>query len=119
MRTVVPSISLVTGAIRSSNSSPSASSTISLSLLSRRPTVSLGNSSPMAHCSFRGSACLSCLEGGDPISDELGVVFHPSDQGRAARVLPGEAKEIQTRDVGHSTSVLHSPVRVEDGQVDP
>src|SRR5581483_4218525 len=119
MRTVAPSISLVTGAIRNSNSSPSASSTISLSLLSRRPTVSPGNSSPIADCSFRGSACLGCLKGGDPIGDELGIAFHPSEQGRAARVLPGEAEESQTLHVGYSTSVSQSPVRVEDGQVDP
>ena len=41
----------------------------------------------------------------DPLGDELGVVLDQADQRRAARVLPGEAEEVEARDVGDATAV--------------
>ena len=42
---------------------------------------------------------------GDPLCDVLGVVLHPADQRRAARVLPGEAEEVEARDIGDAAAV--------------
>ena len=42
---------------------------------------------------------------GDPFCDELGVVLHPADERGAARVLPGEAEEVEAGDVRDSAAV--------------
>jgi hypothetical protein len=55
----------------------------------------------------------------DPLGDEFGVVFHPSDQRGATRVLPGEAEEVEARHVGDATTMANATVLVEDRQLDP
>src|SRR5215211_7928423 len=55
----------------------------------------------------------------DALGDELGVIFHPADQGGSPRVLPGEAEEIEPGDVGDAASVAQAAIVIDDGQVDP
>src|SRR5919109_3949834 len=119
----------LTGLISRLNSSPSASSTTSVSRASGSPSVSRGSSTlwlwlsvwwscirlhPFGRASLGGRrhvdrlarGWLGCrfLVGGDPLGDELGVVFHPADQGGPTRVLPGEAEEIEARTVGDAAA---------------
>ena len=55
----------------------------------------------------------------DPFGDEFGVVLHPADQRRAARVLPGEAEEAEPGQIRDAATVAQPTVRVEDRQLDP
>ena len=50
----------------------------------------------------------------DPPGDELGVVLDQAEQCRAARVLPGQAEEVQAGDVGDASPVAEPAVRVGD-----
>ena len=65
------------------------------------------------------TAAPSILVLGDPLGDVLGVVLDPADQRRAARVLPGEAEEVEAGDIGDAAAVAQAPVLVEDRQLDP
>ena len=90
--------SLVTGAIRSSNSSPSESSTSSGATTSTTPAVSVGKFSVrMDKLSFPDEIGSIIREGGNFVGDELGVVFDPPEQRGSPRVLPGETEEIEAR----------------------
>src|SRR5439155_6987679 len=51
--------------------------------------------------------------------DELGIVLHPADQRGAASVLPGEAQDVEPRDIGDAAAVTQAAVLVEDRQLDP
>src|SRR3954453_3668593 len=120
MRRVSPSISFVTGAIVRSSSSPSDSSTTGVSTLGARPAVPLGKLSlSMGSRSFEcgGGGDRSTL--GDPLRDELGVVFHPADERGAARVLPGKAEEVEAGNVGDPPAVDQLAVAICDRKVDP
>src|SRR5207248_5025258 len=64
-------------------------------------------------------ASLRFLVLGNPLGDEFGVVFHPANQPRAARVLPGEAEQVEPRDIGHAATVAQPTVLVEDRKLDP
>ena len=143
MRTVASPICFLTGAISRSNSSPSESSTTSGRRASGSPSVVLGNSS-MSVCpcelwscmatypsragapartpasSFAGTArAFASCKAAIRSAMNCGIILHPADQGRAARVLPGETEEVETRDVGHPATVSQSPVGVKDRKVDP
>src|ERR1044072_3134825 len=119
MRSVLPPISFVTGAISRSNSSPWARSTTGVSTLWARPVVVVGKlSSAMGRCSFeRGCFGFGAL--GDPIRDELCVVLPPADERGSARVLPGKAEERGARDDGDAASVGQLAVGARDRQLDP
>src|SRR6185312_1403098 len=117
MRSVLPPISFVTGAISRSNSSPSASSTTGVSTLWARPVVVVGKlSSAMGRCSFE-TGCFVLDAPGDPLRDELCVVLHPADECGAARVLPGKAEEVEARDHGDAAPVREVAVGVRDREV--
>src|SRR5581483_6987380 len=55
----------------------------------------------------------------DLFGDELGVVLDPAKEGGAARVLPGETEEIETRHVGHASTVTDGALRIRVGKLDP
>jgi hypothetical protein len=57
-------------------------------------------------------------EAADPFRDELGVVLDPAEQRRTARVLPGQADEVQTGHLGDTALVLDLPAGIEDRQLD-
>ena len=57
--------------------------------------------------------------GRDPLRDEFGVFFHPADQRRASRVLPRQAEEVETGDIGHASAVTQATVRIEDRHLHP
>src|SRR5690242_16577057 len=67
--------------------------------------------------SFAGG--LGLRERIDLFGDELGVVLDPAEECRAARVLPGETDEVETRHVGHAAPVTDGAVRIRDGKLDP
>ena len=56
---------------------------------------------------------------GDAFRDELGVVLHPTEKCRAARVLPVQAQEEQPRIVGDTASMTNPAVLAEHRNVDP
>src|SRR5215203_3573834 len=119
MRRLSPSISLVTGAIVRSSSSPSESSTTGVSTLGARPAVPVGKLSLAM-----GGRSFGCWGGGrsalgDPLCDELGVVLHPADEGGAARVLPGKAEEIEAGNVRDPATVDELAAVIRDRKVDP
>src|SRR6185295_4950744 len=62
---------------------------------------------------------LRLLEGRDLLGDELSVVLHPSEQCRAASVLPGQTEEVEAGNVGHASAVAQSAGLVDDGKLDP
>src|SRR6266508_3754798 len=106
MRTVASPISLVTGAIRSSNSSPSESSTSSGATTSGAPAVSVGKFSVrMDKLSFSDQAGPIVRDVCNFAGDELGVVLDPSEQRGSPRVLPGETEEVEAGHVGDSAPV--------------
>src|ERR671925_1837706 len=51
--------------------------------------------------------------------DERGVVLDPTEQGRPARVLPGEAEEVQAGDVGDTAPVAQPVIGITQVEVDP
>src|SRR5919201_792124 len=53
------------------------------------------------------------------LSDELGVILHPADQGGPARVLPGKAEEVEARTVRDAAAVPQAPIVIDDRRVDP
>src|SRR5581483_494873 len=55
----------------------------------------------------------------DLFGDELGVFLDPAKEGRAARVLPGETEEIETRHVRHASPVTDGTLRIRDGKLEP
>src|SRR5215218_10034885 len=135
MRTGPSPICLATGAIRRSNSSPSARSMISGPTASRRPALSVGKWPLSAWiswlCCFT-SGSFGCGEGvcgasvvdlaslalgrdfglgGSNLGgDVLGVVLDPAEEGRPARVLPRKAEEVEARHLGHPSTVLHAAI---------
>src|SRR6185436_11162046 len=119
MRSVLPSISFVTGAMVRSSSSPSESSTTGVSTLCSRPAVPVGKLSSAMCCSFERRFCGRLRALGDLLRDELGVVLHPADQRGAAGVLPGEAEEVEAGDLRDAAAVDELAVGARDGQVDP
>src|SRR6185436_18943851 len=58
-------------------------------------------------------------ERADLAGDVLGVVLHPSEQRRAARVLPGQPEEIETGRLRDAAPVHRPPALVEHGDLDP
>src|SRR6185503_20084754 len=119
MRTVSPAISFVAGAMVRSSSSPSESSTTGVATLCSRPAVPVGKLSFAMCRSFERRFC-GCLRAlGDPLRDELGVFLHPADERGAARVLPGQAEEVEAGDVRDAAPVDEFAVGARDGQVDP
>ena len=74
---------------------------------------------PAASGAARARLVSRLPENGDPLCDELGVLLHPADQRRAARVLPGEAEKTEARDVGYSAAMTQASAGVEDRKVDP
>ena len=50
------------------------------------------------------------VEGLDLPGDELGVVLDPAEERGAARVLPGEAEEVEARDIGDAPPVADAAV---------
>src|SRR5215218_4255785 len=106
MRTVASPISFVTGAIRSSNSSPSESSTSSGSTISGAPAVSVGKFSVrMDKLSFSDRAGPVFRGVGNFVGDERGVVLDPSEQRGSPRVLPGETEEVEAAHNGDPAPV--------------
>src|SRR5215216_4657906 len=133
MRTVASPIRFATGVISRSNSSRSASSTVSGRFASRSPSVSVGSCSrtvascPWWWCMLRPFLSLSrgCRFGnvflvlGDLLGDELGVFLDPSNQGGAAGVLPRKPEKVEPGDVRHTAAVTETAVLIEDRKVDP
>src|SRR5918996_1779037 len=138
MRRVASPSRLATGAISRSKTSPSASSTTSGAAASGRPAASVGKRSVVSvlgACLFmsgslgdrlgtrlldrRSLASRSFRLRGDSTGEELGVVLHPADEGRPARVLPCEAKEVEAWKVCDTAAVAKATVLFEDRRIDP
>src|SRR5688572_3940233 len=101
MRTVASPICFVTGAILSSNASPSESSTSSGATTPGMPAVSVGKFSVrMGKVSFLDLAGVVVRDACDLVGDELGVVLDPPQQRGSARVLPGETEEVEAGHLG-------------------
>ena len=66
----------------------------------------------------RAGSGVRAYERANPLRDELSVVLDPAEQRRTARVLPGQAEEVQTGQLGDAALVLDLPAGVEDGQLD-
>src|SRR5438045_2930493 len=126
----------LTGAISSSYSLPSASSTSSVLRASGKPAVSRGNSaiwvwlSELGSCiglhPFSGASIIGCggadrcARGwahlrspvrGELLADELRVVFHPADQRGSTRVLPRQAEEVEPRHIRNAATVAQTTIR--------
>src|SRR3954467_4438038 len=119
MRTVVPPSCLATGAIRRSTAPPSSISMISELMAGSRPVVSDGNCLWLWVCMRSAPFGGGGGRGFDAAGDELGVALDPAQQRRAARVLPGEAEEVQAGDVGDTAAVAQAAVLVGDVEIDP
>src|SRR5918992_2857100 len=139
MRTVASPSCLATGAIWRSNTAPSAGGMTSGAAASGRPAASVGKTSALSvlgvcllmsgslrdrfgtnlfdyrrlGTSRRFRAC------GDSTGKELGIVLDPADEGRAARVLPGKAEEVEAGNVGHTPAVPDAAIGSEDRCRDP
>src|SRR6266516_1141851 len=100
----------LTGMISSSNSPPSASSTSSGFRASGNPSVSRGNSIVWVWLWELGSCIASSFR-----LDEL----EPTRRRRAVGVLPGQAEEVETRDIGDAATVAGATALIEDRQLDP
>src|SRR5438034_11665488 len=64
-------------------------------------------------------SCLRLLQGRDSLGDVLRIILHPADQSGAARVLPRETEEVETRDVGYPATVAKPSTLVKGRQIDP
>src|SRR3954453_6715217 len=95
----------------------------------RAQVLSGATSVPSGHSTDDGRTCeqrggrradsrVRAREGADSLRDELGVVLDPAEQRRTARVLPGQAEEVQTWHLGDSALMLDLPAGVEDRQRD-
>src|ERR1041385_7433300 len=103
MRAVVSPSCLATGAMRSSNRAPSASSTPSAVRACGSPEGSVGKRSRIVFMSG------SLLVGVDLAGEVLGVVLDPSEQRGPPRVQPRQAEEVEARGLGHAPAVDHAP----------
>ena len=56
-------------------------------------------------CARRALGGVGRWTGSELTDDELGVLSDPADERRAARVLPGEADEVEPGNVGHAAAV--------------
>src|SRR5919109_3192319 len=139
MRTVASPSRFATGAISRSKTSPSASSATAGGTASGRPAASVGKTSVvrvLGVCSFmsgsfddrlrtklfdrRGRCGSRSLRArGDSAGEELGVILDPADESRPARVLPGEAEEVEAGNVGHASAVTNAPVLIAHRRLDP
>src|SRR5687768_4797992 len=120
MRTVASPISLVTGAIRSSNSSPSESSMSLDAPTSTTPAVSVGKFSVrMGKLSLSGQVAPVLREVGNFVGDELCVFLDPPEQRGAPRVLPGESEEIEAGHVGDPATVAQCAGFIGNREINP
>src|SRR5215210_1874744 len=65
-----------------------------------------------------GSDLRRC-RGVDLVREELGVVFDPAEERRAARVLPRQTEEVEAGDVGDAAAVAKAAVAIKHRKVDP
>src|SRR4029450_8502380 len=54
--------------------------------------------------------CAVSRAGGKLVGEVCGILVDEAEQGRAARVLPGQSQEVQARDLGDTAAVYHPPV---------
>jgi hypothetical protein len=59
------------------------------------------------------------VAGGDVAGQDGGIVVDEAEQGRASGVLPGQAHEVQARDIGDAAAVDDLPVTCHARDVDP
>src|SRR6266550_4205466 len=82
-------------------------------------------SAPMSGGFTRDSGCDSTTASGlsrrrNLACNELGIVFDPTDQCRPTGVLPGEAEEVEPRQIGDTAAMTRlTRRRVEDRRLDP
>src|SRR5919201_4446616 len=65
----------------------------------------------------RGNALAGATS--DLLCNEVRVLLHPPEQRRAARVLPGEAEEVDPRDLRDAAVMAEATVVAKDRKVDP
>jgi hypothetical protein len=63
--------------------------------------------------------CLLLISGGDLVGEVGGILVDEAEQGRAARVLPGQPQKVKGWDLGDTASVYYPPVPKRCWDVDP